>query len=597
MKQKLLLFLSLFLLMGGGVHAAKWSATWGTIADKGNWDAETSTYSWTQGYSNLATIFETPGGILAQYTSLHLTTSDYVTEGMYRVCFMNGGATLATIVFYTAGQKDLTFSERSETQNIDLSKVTHISFGGASASGSIKVENIYLEKPDELSATPIPASTSLNALPYKSLKDNSNLTPTWGVGTTSDPIYGTFEGEVINAGSITGKYCDITDYEELRIYKETNEKLRLFFIPKDIPDIDNPSKDKNTSVTTIYTDDATYSRWDSEEKCFVINIASLPKYNGRVLLQAIKTNPSWNGGTYTTPVTDIVVIKKPVAGKRYYISGGGAIGETLKNVLADKELIYLDATGITTTTPITLTTANPNCIILAKEGALTNDINVAIDGRVERLVLKDGYSFQAPENMTAGKAQYTRESNAKYGTIVLPFNGTSADVKFYEIKSMTKEAIVLEEVTELTAGTPAIIEKTTDKSEILITGEEGKITNVTEVSKADGAVMMHGSYTQGTTVTDANSYYIKGDKFYSINDNFVCNAFRGYFTTVNSTAAARLAIITDNNVTGVNSVEIQEDANTIVEVYNAAGVQQKGMQKGVNIARLANGKTVTVIVK
>ena len=146
MRKNLLLMFALLIMGGVNVYATKTYATYGTPADQGKWDAETGVYTWTQGYSNLMTIFEFPNGELANYTSLHLTTSDYTDT--YRVCFMNGSTAVATIAFYSAGQKDLTFSERNETKDLDLSKITHISFGGASGSGSITLTSTpYLESP------------------------------------------------------------------------------------------------------------------------------------------------------------------------------------------------------------------------------------------------------------------------------------------------------------------------------------------------------------------------------------------------------------------------------------------------------------------
>lgn len=136
------------LLFAPSAHATKTYATFGAPANEGSWDAENGIYTWTAGWSNLMPIFTFANGELAQYTSLHLITSDYTDT--YRVCFMNGSTTVATIAFYSAGQKDLVFSERNETKGLDLSQITHISFGGASGSGTIGLSNVYLSKPFKL---------------------------------------------------------------------------------------------------------------------------------------------------------------------------------------------------------------------------------------------------------------------------------------------------------------------------------------------------------------------------------------------------------------------------------------------------------------
>ena len=157
---RLFLMLTVCLCSMGVANAEKLFATYGVPANEGNWNAETETYSWTQSYSNLMPIFTFSDGELADYKSIHLTTSDYTDT--YRICFMNGSTLVATIAFYSAGQKDLAFSERNETKDLDLSQITHISFGGNSGSGSIKLSNVYLEKPDAPKEIEYSQGASLN---------------------------------------------------------------------------------------------------------------------------------------------------------------------------------------------------------------------------------------------------------------------------------------------------------------------------------------------------------------------------------------------------------------------------------------------------
>lgn len=156
MKKTKLFFLLIALICAvGTANATKVFATFGAPASQGSWDAETQTYTWTAGWSNLMPIYTFSNGELAEYTALHLTTSDYVT-GPYRVCFMNGGTAVATIAFYSAGEKsvDLTpnkiiWNNGQDSQDIDLSQITSIQFGGASGAGSVKLDpaSVYLVKP------------------------------------------------------------------------------------------------------------------------------------------------------------------------------------------------------------------------------------------------------------------------------------------------------------------------------------------------------------------------------------------------------------------------------------------------------------------
>ena len=47
-------------------------------------------------------------------------------------------------------------------------------------------------------------------------------------------------------------------------------------------------------------------------------------------------------------------------------------------------------------------------------------------------------------------------------------------------------------------------------------------------------------------------------------------------------------------VDGINSVDAAEN-NTITEIYTLGGARVNSLQKGINIVRLANGKTIKVI--
>ena len=203
---RLFLMLTVCLCSMGVANAEKLFATYGVPANEGNWNAETETYSWTQSYSNLMPIFTFSDGELADYKSIHLTTSDYTDT--YRICFMNGSTLVATIAFYSAGQKDLAFSERNETKDLDLSQITHISFGGNSGSGSIKLSNVYLEKPDAPKEIEYSQGASLN------INDVLNDNMLVSIGTPDGSIlYGNNKDNQIYLSAITS-VMDIIEQSE-----------------------------------------------------------------------------------------------------------------------------------------------------------------------------------------------------------------------------------------------------------------------------------------------------------------------------------------------------------------------------------------------
>lgn len=111
-------------------------------ADNGRWDG-INKYYWTGNTNNLMPIFTGLNGKLnTDYVKLKFTTSNYIKDQPYRVCFMQDGNTtpIAEIWFYSEGDKNLDFADREGLKGKDLSKVDKILFGGVSATGSITLD-------------------------------------------------------------------------------------------------------------------------------------------------------------------------------------------------------------------------------------------------------------------------------------------------------------------------------------------------------------------------------------------------------------------------------------------------------------------------
>lgn len=282
--KKLLLSLAALIMVCVGVNAKTKNAVFGTPAGQGAWDATNEVYSWTASYSNLVTIFDCNTDNLTNYTSLHLTTSNLV-DGPYRVCFMNGSTAVATIAFYSAGQKDLVFAERSETKDIDLSQITHISFGGASGEGSVKVQNVYLEGPDR------PATVGLSTEVGKNVKSLTGTNTNWS-NTVNYPM--AFETQGASFGDGDGgseaTHVDITGYSKLSFYvsKGSDKGLAVRVWIWD-----------GTKVVTLYLHpDADYATADfsqpyeiSEPGVYSVKIA------GYEHLKGVKAANKWEGQT------------------------------------------------------------------------------------------------------------------------------------------------------------------------------------------------------------------------------------------------------------------------------------------------------------
>lgn len=134
----------LFITGSNGIYAGvDLYATLSNPASHGSWNKESNQYSWKQGYDNLMPIFTgLKGKLNTDYVALKFTTSKYIKDQPYRVCFMQDGNTqpIAEIRFYSEGDKNLVFADRDELKDKDLSNVDKILFGGASTSGSITLD-------------------------------------------------------------------------------------------------------------------------------------------------------------------------------------------------------------------------------------------------------------------------------------------------------------------------------------------------------------------------------------------------------------------------------------------------------------------------
>ena len=137
----------LFITGSNGIYAGEdLRATLPTTqAGNGDWTwyPSENKYSWEKPWNNLMPIFTgLKGKLNTDYVALKFTTSKYIKDQPYRVCFMQDGNTqpIAEIRFYSEGDKNLVFADRDELKDKDLSNVDKILFGGAFTSGSITLD-------------------------------------------------------------------------------------------------------------------------------------------------------------------------------------------------------------------------------------------------------------------------------------------------------------------------------------------------------------------------------------------------------------------------------------------------------------------------
>lgn len=244
--------------------------------------------------------------------------------------------------------------------------------------------------------------------------------------------------------------------------------------------------------------------------------------------------------------------------------------------------------------------ANPNVIILARAGQVTNDHNVVVDGVCDNLVLTDKESFTAPSAFVARQASYVRADAPEWGTVCLPFAVSSNDrVQYYtlaEVKGLsdTEGMMVFSPVERLEPNSPAVYR-------LLAEGEplQAKATNASvpvvsgglHKDMADGTWCLKGVY-ETTRVDEAATpdyYYIKDGKFYHVNNHFFLAPFRAYFEFTPAPGQVKYLRlgVSDDMPSGVGPV--LTEGNIPARVYGIDGIMRPSGQQQRGIL-IINGK-------
>ena len=344
--------------------------------------------------------------------------------------------------------------------------------------------------------------------------------------TSNNPYFGALSyGETGTGGSCyygSGNvsyldYADLSNYSAMKIYG-TGSDLRIMM---------NRMTDGGALTEVHVTPSVEGTTLDLTSYTFVH-------------LNAIKVV---NGGGETT-ITNITLVDPTVKlGTDYVFSGDIKDGKMTASAVAaleDNSAKVIDITGVYGK-GMELASANPNCLIVAKEGMITTSQNVIVSGICDKLVLTDGYPFKAPADFTATAASYTTTINAdaKAGTLCLPFAAAIPnDVKAYTLTYTSGDAATATEVENtIDANTP-----------ILINGEGSATFTGTNVAVSASAANVSGALTGvfEKTVVPVGSYVLQNKDnilgFRKVADGTTIEAkpFRAYLTAEG--AGSRLAI-------------------------------------------------------
>lgn len=393
------------------------------------------------------------------------------------------------------------------------------------------------------------------------------------------------------------EYIDLDGYDELRIYTD-DAGARVWFYYEENNEKKNLTKLQVNNLEQWASNTHEKAFYNEGDGYYYAKIADIKeKLNGHA--KVIGAKSSADGATVSK-----IIVYKADPDYDFVLTGQYSPNVSLES-LYKSDARAVDCTGFTGD-DVNIYSRNPNCIFVAKkEGVLNGSNNIAVNNTISNFVLTDGQSLKVPTTLTATNATYTRNMTTTYGTVVLPYEVKADDnVKFFTISAMDANSITLTEAPTLAAGTPAIIKKLTSAENVTLAASGVEVSGT--ISNPTGAVTMYGSYTQGTKVTDDNAYYIYNNKFYrraqqtaEVTDpHFICNAFRAYFVPqLGEGGCADTFSLRElpAEPTAVEATAV-DALNSIQEVYNTAGVRLPELQKGVNIVRLANGKTITVTV-
>ncbi|MBQ7741970.1 MAG: endonuclease/exonuclease/phosphatase family protein [Bacteroidaceae bacterium] len=331
-----------------------------------------------------------------------------------------------------------------------------------------------------------------------------------------------------------------------------------------------------------------------------------------------RKTPTWGAGTY---VIDHIISYNKIGGVKgltYEVGSSNAsdhlpIAATLRigfpremtpeqvhtliqdSVAAGSSVIDLTGMAFDPTVTADDLRAESNALVYVdKESGLTGT-NIVVNNACQNIELTDGSSFTPVNTITAKGATYRRIADGEWGTICLPFAAKSTDaVEFYTISRVDDDALILEKLATLTAGTPALVRNVSGEDIAVTMGTVRVMTSPTD--KASGNAVMHGTFTTLEGVSDANAYTFDGDRFVRSTEPFTCDPFRAYLTMegLDASALAEAYVISDDAtaIRGIENGEKRADNNG--QIYDLSGRKVKSqLNRGIYI----NGQKRKVLIK
>ena len=232
--------------------------------------------------------------------------------------------------------------------------------------------------------------------------------------------------------------------------------------------------------------------------------------------------------------------------------------------------------------------------------AITGDLAIA------SLTLDDAKGYECEAEYTANAVSYGRTMTNQWGTLCLPFEIKSdqyATCKFYELKEVKETEIVLTEVTgNIPAGTPVLVRRNTEGTNISLNATNAAITVAPAASSSANGFSLVGRFTASGALPQ-DSYIISNNKFWRVSNltpkegvtDVKVGPFRAYLQS-NGVQNARMMSLSigGDDTTAIDVLNAADEGEA--EIYDLNGHRLQGLQKGMNIVKRGN-KTTKVIIK
>ena len=267
--------------------------------------------------------------------------------------------------------------------------------------------------------------------------------------------------------------------------------------------------------------------------------------------------------------------------------GEAPLAEINSNISANTNVVDLaETTGLSNAE--IKTTDNPNTIIYAKSGAVSNSNNVVVDGSCANLVLTDGHPFKATKQFTAANASYnmTAVAGGKFGTLMLPFAVTTLPGKAYSLDQGVTYGgdIYATEVNAIAANSPVLVTATGE-----YTATDASVAATVDTYTNGELVGTYKAMTaeENTFVLQKHGDYVA---FFMVKDTKpTVNPFRAYIKAQSGAASKEFVnVIFDGNTTGISNMDTDGNAANDI-IYDLSGRRVNKAHKGVYII---NGKKI-----